>query len=296
MKFNRFRSLNDEAFRDLINEVAEEYEKREIQEEIVDENVEYSHHIKHYTKEAIEIAQNPYQIKGISTGYRDLDKHLCGLGKGELTTIAADTSVGKTLFALNLINNAYKSTEKPFTTFYVSLDTAVINVCARFYQMYSFDDENPIYFYNNTIGTSFDKVKTAIKKQKEEIGLDLVVIDMLNSLVRSVANQTNEMASVTLKLRELALELDIHIIILCHVTKETSKTTESRLRPHYSAIKDSSAVAQDSDIVIMLGRDNLDLNQRNNMIVSIQKNRNKGRTGEIGMYIDWKTLNMYELI
>jgi len=286
-------NLTDEAFKALVEDITKEYEKREIKEEDEEENAIYSNHILSYRDEAIAVAANPFAIKGIATGYPTLDRFLCGLGPGELTAISADTSVGKTLFVLNLINNAYKVAEKPFTTLYVSLDTAIINVCARFYSMDHFNDDNPIYFYNNTIGISLEKVKRAIKKRKEESGLDLVVVDMLNSLVRSVANQTNEMASVTLKLRELALEMDIHIIILCHITKEVSKSRDTR--PHYSAIKDSSAVAQDSDIVIMLGRDNLDEQERNNMVVSVQKNRNKGQTGEMGMHINWKTLNMYEL-
>jgi replicative DNA helicase len=295
VKYNRFKDLNDHAFGELLKQITEEYERREIQEDSIEDQV-YSHHIKHYSKEAMEIAQHPFAIKGIATGYNELDKYLCGLGPGELTTIAADTSVGKTLFTLNLLNNAYRISKKPFYTFYVSLDTAIVNVCARLYRMYNFDDEYPFYFYDNTLGTTFDKVKYAIKKQKEEIGLDIVVIDMLNSLVRSSINQATEMASVTLKLRELALELGVHIIILCHVTKETSKTSDSRLRPHYSSIKDSSAVAQDSDIVIMLGRDNLDKSIRNDLIVSVQKNRNKGGTGEVAMIIDWKTLNIYEAV
>jgi replicative DNA helicase len=286
--------LTDKAFREMINDVTQEYERREIKDDDEDEDAIYSHHVTYFTQRAIEIAQNPFQIRGIPTGYRALDKYLCGLGAGELTTIAADTSVGKTLFTLNLINSAYKAVDKPFITLYISLDTAIVNVCARFYQMHDFNDENPLYFYNNTIGTSFDKVKKSIKNQKKETGLDLVVVDMLNSLVRSVGNQAQEMATVTLKLRELALELNIHIIILCHVTKEASKAQD--IRPHYSAIKDSSAVAQDSDMVIMLGRNNLDPSERNHMLVSVQKNRNKGACGDVNMHIDWKTLNMYELV
>jgi hypothetical protein len=44
----------------------------------------------------------------------------------------------------------------------------------------------------------------------------------------------------------------------------------------------------------MLGRDNLNEGARDSMAVSVQKNRNKGRTGQVSMFIDWKTLNMYE--
>jgi replicative DNA helicase len=238
---NYLKKLTDDSFKELIKDVTKEYERREIEEEDEDEDCIYSRHISEFTKEALDIATDPYKLRGIATGYRDLDKFLCGLGKGELTAISADTSVGKTLFTLNLINNAYKTSPGKFTTLYVSLDTAIVNVCARFYSMH-FDDENPIYFYNNTIGASLEKVRKAIDHRKKESGLDLIVIDMLNSLVRSAANQANEMASVTLKLRELALEMDVHIIILCHVTKEASKNHTGEV-PHYSSIKDSSAVA-----------------------------------------------------
>jgi len=285
---SRFSDLKDKAFQSLVQDVLEEYEKRAITEDNEDVNL---NHISHYKDKALEIAINPYKIRGLATGYEGLDKFLCGLDKGELTAIAADTSVGKTLFTLNLINQAYKS--QLFSTLYISLDTAIVNVCSRFFQMDEDPDARPIYFYDNTHGISLEKVKKAMVKCKEDNGLDLVVVDMLNSLVRSVQHQTNEMASVALKLRELALELNVHVIVLCHVTKEASSRREPV--PHYSQIKDSSAVAQDSDMVIMLGRDNLDPTVRDQMIVSIQKNRNKGRTGNITMRINWQTLIMEEI-
>ncbi len=287
---NRFESLKDDAFKRVADEVLEEYERRELILEAEEEV--FIDHISVDKDKALEIAAEPYKIRGIATGYSKLDKYLCGLSKGEMTAISADTSVGKTLFALNLINKAYKISGQLFTTLYFSLDTATINVKSRMYMMEESPDAYPMYFYRNTRGITFAKIKKSMIKCKEENGLDLVVIDMLSSICRSVNNQTNETSSAVLKFRELALELDIHIILLSHISMAASKKRDRV--PHYSDIKDSSSIYQDSDVVIMLGRENLNEQERDNMIVSVQKNRNKGRTGEMEMSIDWKKLEMSE--
>lgn len=287
---NRFKGLKDEAFKQVVEEVLGEYEARELECDD-DEDVFYDH-ISTEKDLALDIASNPYKIRGIATGYQKLDGYLCGLSKGEMTAIAADTSVGKTLFALNIIDQAYKTTDQLFTTLYFSLDTATINIKSRMYMMNEQPEALPIYFYKNTGGITFSKVKKAMIKCKEENGLDLVVIDMLSSICRSVNNQTSETSSAVLKFRELALELDVHIILLNHISMAASKRQE--IIPHYSDIKDSSSVYQDSDVVMMLGRNNLNENERDVMVVSVQKNRNKGRTGNINMGINWKTLKITE--
>jgi replicative DNA helicase len=288
---NKFKGLTDEAFRQLVNDVTREYERREMSDD--DDDVFYDH-ISIDKELAMEIANEPHKIRGFATGYPTLDKFLCGLSRGEMTAIGADTSVGKSLFTVNLLNQAYK-TKSDFVTLYFSLDTATINVKSRFYMMSEYPDNYPIYFYRNTLGITFEKVRKTMINCKKDHGLDIVVVDMLGSICRSKDNQTGETSSAVLKFRELALELDVHIIIMTHVSKDGS--ADKKLVPHYSRIKDSSSVYQDSDVVIMLGRDhlNMDENVRSTMTVSIQKNRNKGRTGEMHMHIDWKTLNMSEI-
>lgn len=290
---NHLRKLTDEAFRKHVEEVTKEYERREMVEENDDE-VFYDH-ISIDKEIAMDIASDPFKIRGMATGYKKLDSFLCGLSRGEMTAIGADTSVGKSLFTVNLINQAY-TVNKKLKVLYFSLDTATINVKSRFYMMNEYPDDYPIYFYRNTSGITFEKVKKTIFKFKEnEKGLDLVVIDMLGSICRSKDNQTGETSSSVLKFREMALELDIHIILMVHVAKDGS--TEKKLIPHYSRIKDSSSVYQDADVVIMLGRDNLNPIERNTMWISVQKNRNKGRVGEMAMHVDFnnKTLKMTEL-
>lgn len=288
---SRFSKLTDDAFELELKEVMAEFERRALKD---NENEEiHFDHISVGKEEALEIAHDPYKIRGIATGYYSLDKYLCGISKGEMTAIAADTSVGKTLFTINLINRAYKAKNDLFTTLYFSLDTATRNVQSRFFMMEEDADAYPLYFYRNTKGISFERVRKTMMKCKEEVGLDLVVIDMLGSICRSSTNQTGETSSAVLKFRELALELDVHIILMNHVSMQAAKRKDAR--PHYSDIKDSSSVYQDSDVVIMLGRDNLNPAERNTMWVSVQKNRNKGRTGEMFMDIDWNTLQMKEL-
>lgn len=288
---NKFQKLTDEAFKLEMDDVISEYERRKIEDDNTDE-VCYEH-IGVDRELALEIAENPFKIDGIATGYPKLDKYLCGLSKGEMTAIAADTSVGKTLFVVNLIRKAYEAGGK-FTTLYFSLDTATVRTKSRFYKMTVCPEDYPIFFYKNTRGIDFSKIKRTMLKIKEEKGLDLVVIDMLGSICRSVDKQTGETSSAVLKFRELALDLDIHIILLTHISMAAAKRRD--LVPHYSDIKDSSSVYQDADMVIMLGRDALgsDTMTRDNMIISVQKNRNKGQNGSMTMSINWRTLQMEE--
>lgn len=263
----------------------------ELKQSAIDENVTISH-IGDFMDEAKEIANNPNKIYGLATGYTKLDQLLMGLDKGELIIVSADTTTGKTLFAQNIIRQAHLSSQNPlFSTLIFTLEMPPARFLSRFYKMYEDAEALPIYVYDNTRGVTIEKMRKAIVKCKENAGVGLILIDMLNSLPGTGENITTEITRNVKEIKKLAIEFNIPIILTAHTRRRQG--TDSKL-PTLDDLKDSSTTGQDADTVILLSRDDQNEKERYKLNVYVAKNRNKGRTGTLPMEINFNNLVIRE--
>jgi replicative DNA helicase len=252
-------------------------------------------------------------LTGITTGFYELDETLSGLNKGELIIIAARPSMGKTAFALNLMENAAFShpswLDRRPSVLMFSLEMGVNSLVAR---MLCSRARVPAYllrsgrlggdlrqdlaaaadelqstgiFIDDTPGISMMSLRSRARRlAASENGLDMIVVDYLQllSFPRSESRQ-QEISSISRSLKELSRELEIPVVALAQL----SRAVESRdpPRPQLADLRESGSIEQDADVVMMLYRPEYYAKYRTDenrgmAEVVIAKHRN-GATGEI---------------
>jgi replicative DNA helicase len=245
--------------------------------------------ISEYQQQAQKIAENPFRVTGVTTGFSKLDRILCGFDGGDLIIVGAETSVGKSLFTASMVDNSYRGGMAKSTLIF-NLEMKNERYASRFAQMSEGTFSLPIYFFDNTKGATIDAVDNAIAKVDD---LGLVVIDHLHYF--NLANSENEAAQIgriTRRIKELAIKYNIPIILISHTRRQPAGMTKKP--PTIDDLLGSSRIGQDADTIITLDRDD-DGNERDIISVYVRKNRNKGTTGKVQMKIDFSNLRFYEL-
>ena len=228
-----------------------------------------------------EYSKSDTDITGLKTGLTDLDHLLHGLQRGDLIILAARPSMGKTAVALNLAMNVAKnqpdeavavfSLEMPAEQLQLRILSAKSRVegdKVRTGKYMSSEDWSKLYesaaqlkrlrnIYideksNNKIAEIFSKCR----RLKSEHGLSLVVLDyiqLLSDRSRSNGSREQEVAEYSRALKSLARELEVPVIAL----SQLSRNVESRpdKRPMLSDLRESGAIEQDADVVMLLYRD-----------------------------------------
>ena len=238
-------------------------------------------HIEGVLKEVIEklnkIAKDPSTLRGISTGFDDLDTLTNGLQNSDLILLAARPGVGKTSFAMNVINNVATKVKKSCAIF--SLEMPKIQIAQRsmcsignvsmeraLKGKLSVDEwaslikasrklsEAKIYIDDSSINDPND-ILSKCRRIKREHGLDLVMIDYLQ-LMRADKNSTFEnkvleVGEITRSLKIAAKELDVPIILLSQLSRAVEQRKGDH-RPVLSDLRDSGSIEQDADIVMFI--------------------------------------------
>lgn len=204
--------------------------------------------------------------KGCSTGWHGLDDYLIGIRKGELTVITADTGVGKTTFAMNLIYNCackgiktwINSWEMSPAMTYRKLASLVLKKPMK---MIAFTDEDTrayldwaaqhtVHINESTTGTDI----TCLSKQLIEarkVGVEVVMLDHLDYLINHRKEKVHEAIEDTMKrLHELALAMKMHFLLICHPRQVITSTEEIGMH----SLKGSASIKQYADNVIILHR------------------------------------------
>jgi len=257
-----------------------------------------------------ELSKNTGKLRGIATGFTDLDKILGGLQKSDLVILAARPSMGKTSLALDIARNVAVLENKPVGLFSLEMSKdqladrllaslANINLWNLRNGRLTQDDysriqhamgslsEAPLYI-DDAGSVNVLQMRAMARRLQATKGLSLIVVDYLQLMepmnrFQSAVQQVTE-NSRALKL--LAKELSVPVLVL----SQLSRAVESRVPqiPRLADLRESGAIEQDADVVMMIYREdkyNENSLQKNIAKLLIEKHRN-GPTGGIDLYFD----------
>lgn len=265
--------------------------------------------INQVISEALSMLEKLYEEKndvtGLTTGFRDLNKKINGLQRSDLLLIAARPAMGKTAFALNLVQNAALKGDASVAVF--SLEMSKEQLVQRMIASQSTVELKKIktgtladndwpritdgmailsgakIHIDDTPGIKISELRSKCRKLKIEKGLDLVLIDYLQLMEGEGQNESRqqEIAKISRSLKILAKELDCPVVALSQLSRAPEQRVDHR--PMLSDLRESGSIEQDADIVMFLYRDeyyNPDTEKKNIGEVIVAKNRH-GETGTV---------------
>lgn len=268
-----------------------------------------------------ELHRNKGSLRGIPTGYRDIDAKTAGLQKSDLIILAARPAMGKSTFVSNLSMNIATQAKKSvlFFSLEMSKEQLVDRMLADVSGVDAFnirtgnlseDDfgklsdamgemaEAPIYI-DDTPGLSVLEMRTKARREAHNHPLGLIVIDYLQLMQGSGRgnsdNRVQEVSEISRGLKLIARELDVPVIAL----SQLSRSVESRHPqiPQLADLRESGSIEQDADIVMFLYREDYYNPETDNQHITdliLAKHRN-GPTGKIQLYFHPERLRFMSL-
>ena len=225
------------------------------------------------------MSDNKTDITGLKTGFNDFDHTLHGLQKGDLIVLAARPAMGKTAVALNLAMNVAAYQPRGAVAIF-SLEMAAEQLAMRLLSARSHipgdklrtgrlrDDEwnrlneaagelkmSNIYL-DDTSMIKVPEIFSKCRRLKADVGLNLVVIDYIQLISASGGrneNRQQEISEISRNLKALARELEIPVIALSQLSRSVEQRDNKH--PMLSDLRESGAIEQDADIVLMLYRE-----------------------------------------
>ena len=229
-----------------------------------------------YVEEAEERYKNQKsgKIQGLSTGFPSIDQLTMGLAQGELVVVAGPTSKGKTLLSMHICNNIAKRGGR---VLFVTLEMTKAELTSRYMFInggaktsdFTTVAANTIFQDNDEL--DWKDIDGLIRNAKEELDVDIVVIDHLHYFARDIKNASEELGKITMTFKKNAIRHNIPIILISHIRKLAQGEDLSG-----EVLRGSSLIAQDSDIVLLVNRSA----ETNQMGVLIDKNRNRGKLSD----------------
>jgi replicative DNA helicase len=257
--------------------------------------------------------ENKGELRGVATGFHDLDQYLSGLQKSDLIILAARPSMGKTTLALDIARQAALKNSLPTVIFSLEMSTqqlvdrmlaAEAKVNAWNLRTGNLSTENefskirdsldrlskaPI-FVDDMAGNSIIRMRSVCRRIRAEHGIGLIIVDYLQlmSTSKNYDNMVNQVTEISRSLKALAKEFDVPVLAL----SQLSRAVESRGgRPRLSDLRDSGSIEQDADIVMFIHREDKgkDESEKTNIAeILIEKHRN-GPVGKVDLYFDEKS-------
>jgi len=267
-----------------------------------------------------ELHKNKGKLRGLPTGFPDLDNILAGLQRSDLIVLAARPSVGKTSLALDIIRQI--ATKQKVSVGLFSLEMSKEQLvdrllCAqanvdlwrmrtgRLSERPEDDDfprighamgvlsESPIYI-DDTPNVHITQIRTKARRLQMEHGLGLIVVDYLQ-LMESRSNsesRVQEVAEITRGLKSIARELNVPVLALSQLSRVVEQSKPAI--PKLSHLRESGSIEQDADVVLFIYRKTADRNYRPEDIppderyiaeIHVAKHRN-GPTGLVKVFFD----------
>jgi replicative DNA helicase len=300
----------------VLQELIEEAEQRlfEVSEQHVKQSIVSLETILAESFERLdELHKDKGKLRGISTGYRDLDNVLAGFQRSDLIILAARPSMGKTAFVLNLAHNVAVGAQMPVLMFSLEMskeqlvdrmlarESGVDAWSLRTGNLSDADFEKIGHamgtlseaqiFIDDSPGITVSDLRTKARREAHKHQLGLIIVDYLQlmsggSRFGSEGNRVQEISEISRGLKGIARELNLPIIAL----SQLSRSVESRNPqiPQLADLRESGSIEQDADVVAFLYREeyyNPETDRKNVMDVLIKKHRN-GPVQNLELYFD----------
>ncbi len=250
--------------------------------------------------------ENPSDITGTATGFHDLDKMTSGLQPGDMIVVAGRPSMGKTAFALNIAEFVGMELRKPVAIFSLEMSgpqlaMRILSSAGRLNQTnirtgkLSDEDwekmsmalgklhEAPIHI-DETGAINASDLRARARRLHRQCGqLGLIVIDYLQLMtsVKDNENRATEISEISRSIKALAKELQVPVIALSQLSRKVEERNDKR--PLMSDLRESGAIEQDADIILMMYREEYykpDTTEKGIAEVIVGKHRN-GPTGTV---------------
>lgn len=224
-----------------------------------------------FTDQAISLYENFGKMQGLSSGYPSVDRLTRGFVGGELTVIAGKTSKGKTTLAVNIANNIALSGK---TVLFVTLEMTHAQITSRFIFLNggntdAYQDVSARTVFQATQDLNWKSIHGLIKQARIQMGADIVVIDHLHYFSREIEGIAEDLGRITKEFKAAAISFSIPLLLISHVRK-----TQNNKEATMDDLRSSSFIAQDADIVLMVGRP--EGIAGDTLGIKIEKNRNRG--------------------
>jgi len=244
------------------------------------------------------------EYSGIPSGYADLDALTAGMQNSELIIVAARPSVGKTSFALNVVRHVV--VEERLPVLFVSLEQARVELAERLLCCQARVDSHRLrkghlnsdeidklfeagdvlskasLFIDDTPGQNMLRIAANARRLKLRHELRLVVIDYLQLIDPDDKRDSRQeqVAAISRRLKFLARELEVPVMALAQVNRSSEDRQDHR--PRLSDLRESGALEQDADTVILLHRpDYHEPGQHEGMVEVIVGKQRNGPTGDV---------------
>jgi replicative DNA helicase len=260
-----------------------------------------------------DLHKDKQKIRGVPTGFKDMDNILAGLQRSDLFILAARPSMGKTALSLNLAHNVAVMSKEPVLVF--SLEMSKEQLVDRLLAMESGVDawalrtgnltdtdfekighamgtlsEAPIYI-DDSPGITVGDLRTKARREAHQRKLGLIIVDYLQLMsggnrFGGDGNRVQEISEISRGLKAIARELNVPLLAL----SQLSRSVESRNPqiPQLSDLRESGSIEQDADVVAFIYREdyyNPETDRKNLTDIFIKKHRN-GPVGGVELFFD----------
>lgn len=260
-----------------------------------------------------DLHKDKQKIRGIPSGFKDIDNVLAGFQRSDLVILAARPSMGKTALALNFAHNVAVQAHEPVLIF--SLEMSKEQLVDRLLSMESGVDawalrtgnltdadfekighamgtlsEAPI-FIDDTPGITISDLRTKARREAHQRPLGLIIVDYLQlmsggSRFGGDANRVQEISEISRGLKGVARELNVPVLALSQLSR--SVENRSPQIPQLADLRESGSIEQDADVVAFIYREeyyNPDTDRKKLTDILIKKHRN-GPVGGVELYFD----------
>lgn len=261
------------------------------------------------------IIKGDYDDFGLPTGFKVLDKTLWGLQPSDLVIVGARAGVGKTAFAINILNHDANILKK--NCIFFSLEMPRNQIVQRFYSLmgnfdnYDIKKAKPLQDQKQKLLEIHEKLKTGglyiddtsnntvasmmlkAKRFQRKNGLDLVIIDYLQFIkpLNKTGNRFQDVGDIARELKVMARQLNVPVVALCQLSRALD--TEKRA-PTLADLRESGEIENNADVIMFLHSNDSKFNSKRNIDVIIGKFRS-GQMRTVKMEYEGKYFKFKEM-
>lgn len=249
-----------------------------------------------------ELQRNSGELRGLPTGFMDLDSTLAGFQRSNLIILAARPGMGKTAFGLNIAQYMATVAKKKVGIFSLEMSKEELvdrllvsqaDIDAWRLKTGRLDQQDFMklseamgvlaeaqIFIDDTPGLSIFEIRTKARRLMAEHNIDMLMVDYLQlAHGRTSDNRVQEVAEISQGMKNIARELKIPVLALSQLSRAIESRGEKT--PQLSDLRESGSIEQDADVVMFLYRKDDDIREAVNL--KIAKHRN-GSIADIDLY------------